>query len=153
MEKRKGLSFNCAESVMIQVDRHHQLPDFESPCLRMASMLGGGIAGSGEVCGAICGAVLAIGLRMGTNGTESPDVFSDSREKARGVAKKYLARFEEAWGSVRCTNLLAMDKGEIPPKGTLRQENCLIQNRCDEYVSWSSREIVSLLQYATHAHS
>ena len=134
---------------MMQVDRQLSLPDFGTHCMRMASILGGGIAGSGEVCGAICGAALAIGLQMGTNGDESPDVYADTREKARTTVKEYLARFEKAWGGIRCKHLLAMDKGEASSVGLLRKKTNPIQNRCDEYVTWSSELVVSLLRDAT----
>ena len=68
MEEKNELSFNCAESTMIGIDRDSLLEGFSNSCMRMASILGGGISGFGEVCGAVSGAVLSLGLILGTNG-------------------------------------------------------------------------------------
>lgn len=63
MEEDDGRSYNCAESVIIRVNRESPLPGFNTSCMRITSVLGGGIAGSGEVCGAISGAVVSLELR------------------------------------------------------------------------------------------
>jgi C_GCAxxG_C_C family probable redox protein len=140
MEERNGLSFNCAESVILGTSRNYQLHGEESTCLRTASVLGGGISGCGEVCGAVSGAVICLGLTFGTNGTELPENFRSKRQIARTKVKDFMKSFADAWGSVQCRVLLAMDKGEIPPEGSLRPEGGP-RNLCNEYVRWSTTQV------------
>lgn len=145
METSNGLSFNCAESVMIRVNRALNLDFFNHSCLRIASVFGGGVAGCGEVCGAVSGAAMAIGLKLGTSGDEEPEEFSLKREKSRNIVKQFVTSFSENWGSIRCEFLLSMDKGEMSPVGSQRISNYEIRNRCNEYVSWSSKKVIDLL--------
>jgi C_GCAxxG_C_C family probable redox protein len=137
METRDGLSFNCAESVMIGVSRKVPLPGFDASCMRIASILGGGVGGSGEICGAVSGASACIGLIYGTDGTEEPDEFDRKRTLARSLVNQMVSEFTEKWGTVRCRLLKAMDKGEMNPAGTAR-EKPYARDRCDEYVAWTA---------------
>jgi len=140
MEEDNGHSFNCAESVMIRVNRESPLPGFNSSCMRITSVLGGGIAGYGEVCGAISGAVVSLGLMLGTNGDETVNDFKLKRTHARSVVKEFLQEFTECWGSVQCRHLIAMDEGKRTQVGTLRPEGPP-SNLCDEYVDWSTNKM------------
>lgn len=137
METRDGLSFNCAESVMLGVDREVSLPDFNASCMKIASILGGGIGGSGEICGAVSGASACLGLIYGSEGTETPNEFDRKRTLARSLVNRMITEFTEDWGTVRCRFLKAMDRGEINPAGAAR-EKPYVQNRCDIYVRWAA---------------
>ena len=116
----------------------------ESTHLMIASVLGGGISGCGEVCGAVSGSVICLGLSFGTDGTEDLDRFKSMRENARAHVKDYMKSFEEAWGNVQCRELLAMDKGEIPQKGNRRPAGTP-RNMCNEYVDWSAMRVSEIL--------
>jgi C_GCAxxG_C_C family probable redox protein len=142
LEQDNGHSFNCAESVMIRVDRKSSLPGFDDSCMRVASVLGGGIAGCGEVCGAASGAVLCLALLTGTTGVEPVEDFKEKRKFARSVISNFMNEFSHNWGSVECKFLLAMDKGRIPPKGQLRDGSP--RTLCDEYVDWSTERVLSI---------
>ncbi len=141
MEEANGRSFNCAESVVICVNRESPLPGFNSSYMRITSVLGGGIAGYGEVCGAISGAVVSLGLMLGTNGDEPVDDFKLKRTQARSVVKEFLQEFSDCWGSAQCRHLIAMDEGKRIPVGTLRPEEGPPKNLCNEYVDWSTRKM------------
>ncbi len=141
MEKRNGLSFNCAESVILQVDEGTALIGFDSSHMRIASVLGGGIAGCGEVCGAVSGSVICLGLQFGTDGDEATERFKEKRERARAQVKTLLRDFQDAWGAVDCRSLRAMDKGEIPQAGVERPMKPT-GDLCDEYVRWSSARVL-----------
>jgi len=148
MEEDNGRSFNCAESVMIRVNRESPLPGFNSSCMRITSVLGGGISGYGEVCGAVSGAAVSLGLILGTDGEETVDDFKSKRTYARSVVKEFLQEFNACWGSVRCTQLIEMDEGKRTQVGTLRPEGPP-KNLCNEYVDWSimrMREIRSSIE-------
>ncbi|OLS28159.1 MAG: hypothetical protein ThorAB25_19350 [Candidatus Thorarchaeota archaeon AB_25] len=142
LEQKNGRSFNCAESVMIRVDRESSLPGFDDSCMRVASVLGGGFAGCGEVCGAASGAVLALALLTGTTGDEAEEDFKEKRSFARSVISDFMNDFTDNWGSVECKFLRAMDSGGIPPKGILRIGPA--KNLCEEYVDWSTEKVFSI---------
>lgn len=143
MEEDNGRSFNCAESVLIGVNRDAPLPNFDTSCMKIASVLGGGIAGFGEVCGAISGAVVSLGLLLGTSGDEDIPEFKAKRSEARRIVKEYLQEFTESWGTVQCRFLLEMDEGKRPPSGALRS-NGSPAKLCNEYVDWSVKRISEL---------
>lgn len=142
LEKRNGRSFNCAESVLIRVDRDASLPGYNDSCMRVASVLGGGIAGCGEVCGAASGAVLCLALLTGTTGDEPLEVFKEKRMFARSVISDFMNEFSDSWGSVQCKFLLAMDKGGVPTKGRLR--NGPPRNLCNEYTEWCIEQVINI---------
>lgn len=140
MEEDNGRSFNCAESVLIRANKGSPLPDFTQPCLKITSVLGGGIAGFGEVCGAVSGSVVHLGLLLGTNGTEEVEEFKSKRTHARKIVKAHLQDFVDCWGSVQCRYLIEMDEGKRTPAGTQRPEGPP-RKLCDEYVDWCVKKI------------
>lgn len=144
MEKRNGLSFNCAESVLLQVNEENPLSGFDSTHMRIASVLGGGIAGCGETCGAVSGGVICLGLQFGSEGNEAAEEFRSKREHARSLVKVFVRDFEEAWGKVDCRTLRAMDTGEIPQQGNARPANPT-GDLCSEYVKWSSERVRKII--------
>ncbi len=145
MRQHDNLSFNCAESVLLNVKDNHSIPGCDISCMKIASVLGGGISGAGEVCGAVSGGVLCLGLSGGTEGNETPDIFKEKRSKIRGVIQAFLQDFEDNWGSLRCSDLVAMDKGERIPEGHQREKDDTIRNHCDDYVEWSTHKITLIL--------
>ena len=142
MEEDNERSFNCAESVMMRVDRASSLPGFDGALMRVGSVLGGGFAGCGEVCGATCGGVLSLALLTGTTGTEPVEEFKSKRRFARSVVSDFMNEFTDAWGGVACKFLLAMDSGQVPPKGRLRTGPA--RKLCEEYVNWCTEKVLSI---------
>lgn len=152
MEQDNGRVYNCAESVLIASNRAHPIEESHSPCLRIASMFGGGIVGTGETCGAVTGALMYLGLALGTDGTEDLKEFSHKRDFSREVGQKFVEEFIDKWGSQRCSVLIAMDKGQVPPMGTLRAEDSDLRKRCNDYVKWSTDSISKLVMQHTQSH-
>jgi C_GCAxxG_C_C family probable redox protein len=146
MEVLNGLKMNCAESVLLKVNREEKLPGFDTSIMKIASALGGGVCGRGELCGAVTGGVICLALVNGTTGMESPSSFEARRKKVRDAVRKYLDSFYSAWGSVRCDELRAMDTGEISPSGRERTKLSNYGSSCDEYVVWVTHEVSSLLK-------
>lgn len=71
---------------------------------RASSALAGGIANSGEVCGALIGGLLAIGLAYGRDKLESVDTSSAFAEAMeRGI--RLCDRFKDEFGSLRCCDI------------------------------------------------
>lgn len=70
---------------------------------KIATCFGGGIGGSGEVCGAVIGAVMAIGLiRKQSTSVE------EWRETAE-VARNMTERFKEEMETINCRELTGLD--------------------------------------------
>lgn len=75
--------------------------------VRLAAAFGGGIARSGQICGAVSGALLVIGLAHGA--TLADDVAS--RERTYAMVTEFRKQFQSDHGSVVCRELLGVDLG------------------------------------------
>ena len=69
----------------------------------IATAFGGGIGGTGSVCGAVVGAVMAIGLRHGRRDASVKDA------RAYGLTQELRRRFEAEMGATECRTLTGMD--------------------------------------------
>lgn len=69
----------------------------------VATAFGGGIGGTGSVCGALAGAVMAVGLRLGRRDPKVRDA------RAYLLTQELRRRFESAMGHVDCRALTGMD--------------------------------------------
>jgi C_GCAxxG_C_C family probable redox protein len=70
---------------------------------RISSMFGGGMAGTGEVCGAVVGALMCIGIK---HGREEP---TQSDLVGHALSQQFLRRFRDEMGSIQCRELTGMD--------------------------------------------
>ncbi len=69
----------------------------------IATAFGGGIGGTGAVCGALVGAVMAIGIRHGRRDSSERDA------RAYALTQELRRRFEAEMGHVDCRDLTGMD--------------------------------------------
>ena len=100
-----GKGFNCCQSVLTAYARDFGLSD--ETALRLAGTFGGGIAGSGETCGAVTGGLMVIGLRQGIIDPQDPK----SKERSREQGRRFMERFASVFGSTKCRDLLGCDPG------------------------------------------
>ena len=98
MEERKG---SCSQAIFATYGEHLGLGkvDFDT-CMKIASAFSGGIAATGNVCGALTGALMALGLKYGSD----PDPF-----KINVVSRKILDEFELLNGTTICRELINHD--------------------------------------------
>jgi C_GCAxxG_C_C family probable redox protein len=90
---------NCCRSTLWALQTHLRLGG-DDP-LKASATLAGGIAGTGETCGAVIGALMGLGL-----GIASADVQElDRYVAARDAARRFVERFTERFGSTRCYEL------------------------------------------------
>jgi C_GCAxxG_C_C family probable redox protein len=95
--------YGCAETTFMVLKEAYGLPEptDSSP----AMVLNGGIAYSGNLCGALGGAALAIGLLAGQR-------FADHR-RAKVVARRavmhLMDEFQAQHGAINCRDLTAVD--------------------------------------------
>ena len=125
--------YNCAQSVLsacgpaLGVDRE--------TCLRLTAAMGGGLARSGEACGAVTGALMVLGLaRAGAAPTP------EAKELAYGPASDFLARWNERHGSLLCRDLAGCDVSTPEGLAAFRERH-VHDTTCAELV----REAVTLV--------
>lgn len=96
MQERKG---HCAQAIFTTYGGQLGLGklDFET-YMKIASAFSGGIARTGNVCGALTGALLALGLKYG-----------DTVEKVNEIANDLLNEFTSLHGSIICRELIDHD--------------------------------------------
>jgi C_GCAxxG_C_C family probable redox protein len=92
--------YNCAQSVLYACSDELNLE--KETALKLACGLGGGLARSGEACGAVTAAILVLGLKHGRGEHDDPSATEQTYRKTREL----LAVFEQQHGSVLCRQLL-----------------------------------------------
>ena len=143
---RDGKEFDCCESTLMIVHREHPLPGFDSNIMRAASPFGGGVGRWGSACGAATGAVMALGLACGTDGEESLEEFQDKREHLFEMGKVFMREFEEAFGSINCSDLFF---GLFPwteeSEARYNEMNAQGLVKCDDYIDWAAQRVLEQL--------
>ncbi len=94
-----GRGFNCAQAVFGAFAEQYGM-DFET-AMRAASSLGGGIAHTGEACGAALGMCMALGMAKGYG--EDPDQATKDALNLR--VKALMTEFREKFGHMDCDDL------------------------------------------------
>lgn len=98
--------YNCAESVLLELAKVWNLPSEVVP--RAATSFGGGIGGSGYICGAIAGAGIALGLYRGRNNV-SDAAENERKKKIYLTMSKLITAFKEKYGCCNCRELTNCD--------------------------------------------
>lgn len=144
---KNGLRFNCCESVLLKIHETNPLPGFDDATMRVASNLGGGVAGWGDICGALIGGAMAIGLTYGTTGDETSQKFDEERLKERKITVELIKDFKIRWGHVGCCDLLGCT-GCTPEERAKRGEELKAngESHCDEYVDWAAKKTLAILK-------
>jgi C_GCAxxG_C_C family probable redox protein len=124
---------NCAQAVF--VSRCSRYGISREAGMKLCSALGGGIAGTGNTCGAVTGALLIIGLQEGAG--EVSEGFNDRAKERAGA---FLRRFHELHGAIACRELLGYNMG-IPGEKQLISDLELTTKRCPGIVA-SAAEIL-----------
>jgi C_GCAxxG_C_C family probable redox protein len=70
---------------------------------RIATAFGGGMSGTGAVCGAVTGAAMAIGIKHGREDATEP------RDQAYDLFREFRRRFEAEMGHIGCRELTGFD--------------------------------------------
>lgn len=89
--------YNCSQAVfsvygkLLGVDR--------DTCLKIASVFGGGINRTGNVCGAVTGALMAIGLKIGEKQSIDP-------LGSHSLANEFINKFKDLNKTIICKELI-----------------------------------------------
>lgn len=95
-QQEKG---HCSQAIFASYGEHLGLGkvDFDT-CMRISSAFSGGIALTGNVCGALTGALMSLGLKFG-----------DDVNQVNVHAVKLLDEFKSLHGSIICRELIDHD--------------------------------------------
>jgi C_GCAxxG_C_C family probable redox protein len=129
-EKAEALhlqGFNCAQAVFATLAE--QLGFDPALALKIASPFGGGIARTGETCGAISGALMALGLQAGFS---EPD--PQAKDHVYALAREYMRRFQERYGALACKVLIDADLSTPAGLQKAREQN-VFQTKCVHFIT------------------
>ena len=111
-------------------------------CLpRIATALGGGVAGQGEVCGALMGGILGIGLVYGRDRAED----TDAKAVAGARGREFYQKFQEANKSVLCRAISGVDLRTSEGRQAFSDQN-LHGNTCSGVVGSAVRLFLTLYE-------
>ncbi len=106
--------FSCSQAVAAAFAADFGLEP--ATLLRVAAAFGGGVARSGDTCGAVTGGLMVIGLRYGITQPDPP-----AKERTYERAREFLARFQARHGAVACRTLLGHDFSTPEGQATIRE--------------------------------
>lgn len=89
----------CSRCALIPLQRHLGLSN--GPVVRAASPLAGGIALSGEACGALTGCLMAVGLAIAPDDLEDREGFLNTLT----AGFRFHRRFQKHFGETTCRGL------------------------------------------------
>ncbi len=119
--------YNCAQSVMEALG-HAEGIEVE-PLVRMVTGLGGGLARTGEVCGALVAGVLWLSMACGTTRPEEP------RAGAYEVMQELIEGFRKEHGHLTCLEINGLEDFTSEPH----------RRRCSSICRWTAAEVISIL--------
>lgn len=133
------LGYDCGQTVFANFAEDLDLD--EESALRIASAFGGGVAGSGSVCGCVTGALMALGLKYGFS--EPNDTVGKNEMNAKG--REFMAKFREKCGAVSCRELLGLDVS-VPEEAAEISQKGLIPARCPSFVTAACEILEEMLE-------
>ncbi|CAJ37798.1 C-GCAxxG-C-C family protein [Methanocella arvoryzae] len=127
--------FNCSQSVFTAFSGDMGMDSCTA--LKVATAFGGGIASTGNVCGAVSGGLMAIGLRHGRCTIDD----LKAKEKTYEISRRFMDEFKARHGSVVCKEVLGCDLNTPEGKAEFASRN-LINVKCTACV----RDAVQILE-------
>jgi C_GCAxxG_C_C family probable redox protein len=127
--------FNCAQSMLAVYGKDLGM-DYET-ALKIGNVFGGGIARTGETCGAVTGALMILSLRYGA--IDAKD--SLSNEKTHNLAGEFMKKFEARNNSVVCRDLIGFDIGA----NNIPEKNKIISQRCPGFIKDAAEIVEEML--------
>lgn len=125
----------CAESVLLAISEAKGIESDLIP--KIATGFCSGMARTGGLCGAVSGGMMGLNL---TTGRRSADVPVDENY---AVIQKFLAAFEEKFGSTNCMELTECDLNTEEGQTAFEENNQKAQ--CLDYVEWATRMAMVLM--------
>ncbi len=130
--------FSCSQAVLAAYADDFGLP--RETALRIAQPFGGGIARTGDWCGAATGALMVIGLKYGRVRADD----AAAKDKTYALAREFVRRFKEKRGAIRCNDLLGCDIGTAEGQ-KIADERHLHETRCEALIVEAVRILEHIL--------
>jgi C_GCAxxG_C_C family probable redox protein len=130
--------FTCSQAVLAAFSGRYGLD--ERTALKLACAYGGGIARSGDTCGAVTGALMVIGLAHGKATLED----DAAKERTYALTREFWNRFRERQGSLVCKELLGVDIG-TPEGAKAASESGVFREKCPDLVRCAAEILDDLL--------
>lgn len=128
---------NCAQAVLKAYGTQYGLD--EDIAFKISSSLGGGLARSGNTCGAVTGALMAIGLRYRNLNVED----QESKELTYERGMNFIEQFISINGTIKCKELLNCDISTLEGREKANINN-LFEDLCPKFVK-SAAEILETI--------
>ncbi len=128
---------NCAQAVLKAYGTQYGLG--EDLAFKISSALGGGLARSGNTCGAVTGALMAIGLRYRNLNVED----QESKELTYERGMNFIEQFRSINGTIKCKELLNCDISTLEGREKANRNN-LFEDLCPKFVK-SATEILETI--------
>ncbi len=128
--------FNCAESVLLANMERLGVEGDWLP--KVASGFGGGIARTGQVCGALTGAVIALGWAMGRSASDG------NVDELYGVVAELVDQFTSEFGTTSCRMLIDFDLRD-PEEHQRAMKTGVFQQQCAGYVEFCASRVADKL--------
>lgn len=120
--------FSCSQSILMAYGPLFNLD--RDTAARLAAPYGGGVAHRGETCGAVNGACMVLGLKFGH--TSADDI--ESKERTLQAVQEFIAKFQDRYGTVECSQLLDLDISS-PENLQMARESQLFTTICPGFVT------------------
>jgi C_GCAxxG_C_C family probable redox protein len=130
--------FCCSQAVLASYSKKFGLN--RKKALKIAQAFGGGIAQTGQICGAVSGALMVIGLKHGR--TKADDL--EAKNTTYTLTKDFMEKFKAMNGSIICKELLGYDIST--PEGMENsEEKKLFDTLCPDFVHSAVKIIEEIL--------
>lgn len=133
---------NCCQAVLATYSQTYGLS--KETAFKLASGFGGGIGGTGGICGALTGACMVLGLAFGSPTPGDKSAKAEMYRKIRVLNEEFKMRA----GSTLCRDLLGFDLST--PAGQLAAKQPRAFDRCDDFVHIAAEILDEMLQHNNH---
>ncbi len=120
-------SYSCSQAVLSSRCERYGLD--QKTAITIATGFGGGMARTGNTCGAVSGAIAIIGLHAGS--AKPGD--KEAKENTYRIVREFIAEFEDEFGSTNCTELVGCHIGTAAGQEQARK-NGIFENVCPRFV-------------------
>jgi len=132
--------FHCSEAVLIGMAEYMGVTSDLIP--KIATGFGGGIAGSGSVCGALIGGVMVIGIKYGRS--EVAETQADQRTKK--LTQQFIQQFKKEAGSFFCYDITQCDFNTLEGKKKFVESGAI--KKCQKLAATTVTMLIDLMKNA-----
>ena len=108
--------------------------------LKLSCALGGGMAHTGNTCGAVSGALMVIGMKYGRTALDD----LASKEKTYEVTNAFIQEFLRRNHSLNCTDLIGHNLSD-PKELAVAREKKLFHIKCAKFVNDAGEILETIL--------